>query len=131
VDDEAAPKGKYLVTSSDLHISFTGEDVYLVSSFTAIPISETFRPIRLTPKPSISGVQTAIVVSPRADKYGRVKVKFHWTWPNGESSSAWLRVAQPINAEENYVPKVGKEVLVNFLEGDPDRPVISGVFLSD
>jgi len=131
VDDEAAPKGKYLVTSSDLHISFTGEDVYLVSSFTAIPISETFRPIRLTPKPSISGVQTAIVVSPRADKYGRVKVKFHWTRPNGESSSAWLRVAQPINAEENYVPKVGKEVLVNFLEGDPDRPVISGVFLSD
>lgn len=131
VVDEAAPKGKYLVTSSDLHISFMGEDVYLVSSFTAIPISETFRPIRLTPKPSIPGVQTAIVVSPKADKYGRIKVKFHWIRPNGESSSAWLRVAQPINAEEDYVPKVGQEVLVDFLEGDPDRPIISGIFLNE
>jgi len=131
VDDEATPKGKYLVTSSDLHISFMGEDVYLGSSFTAIPISETFRPIRLTPKPSISGVQTAIVVSPKADKYGRVKVKFHWTRPNGESSSAWLRVAQSINAEKNYIPEVGQEVLVNFLEGDPDKPVISGIFLNE
>lgn len=131
VDDIAAPERKYLVTASNLEISFMDKYYYLSSSFYAIPISETHRPIRLTPKPTISGTQTAIVVSPKADKYGRVRVKFHWTRPNGESSSAWLRVAQPINAEENYVPKVGQEVLVDFLEGNPDRPIISGIFLNE
>jgi len=131
VDDKAAPERKYLIIGSNLDIIHDVDYLSLLSGFSAIPVSETFRPIRSTPKPSIPGAQTAIVVSPKADKYGRIKVKFHWTRPNGESSSAWLRVAQSINAEKNYIPKVGQEVLVNFLEGDPDRPVISGIFLNE
>ncbi len=95
-----------------------------------------FRPLRKTPKPIIQGGQTAFVVGPAGeeiytDKYGRVKVQFNWD-RHGQvdsSSSCWLRVTQTW-AGNNWgaisIPRIGMEVVVNFLEGDPDQPIITG-----
>lgn len=95
-----------------------------------------FRPLRKTPKPVVQGSQTAFVVGPAGeeiftDKYGRVKVQFHWDRIGKMDlrSSCWLRVAQ-ISAGNNwgsmFIPRIGTEVMVNFLEGDPDQPIIAG-----
>src|SRR5829696_965352 len=92
-------------------------------------------PIR-TPKPIVHGSQTAFVVGPGGeeiytDKYGRVKVQFHWDREGkvDESSSCWIRVAQTWSGNKwgtMFIPRVGMEVVVDFLEGDPDRPIITG-----
>jgi type VI secretion system secreted protein VgrG len=96
----------------------------------------TFRPRRTTPKPSILGSQTAVVVGPAGeeiftDKYGRVKVQFNWDRDGkiNESSSCWVRVAQTWAGNKwgtMFIPRIGMEVLVHFLEGDPDQPIITG-----
>ena len=91
---------------------------------------------RTTPKPVVGGPQTATVVGPKGeeiwtDEYGRVKVQFHWdrVGKRDESSSCWIRVGQ-IWAGEGWggihIPRIGQEVIVEFLEGDPDRPIITG-----
>ncbi len=95
-----------------------------------------FRPLRKTPKPIIQGSQTATVVGPAGeeiftDKYGRVKVQFHWDRDGqvNESSSCWVRVAQTWAGNRwgtMFIPRIGMEVLVHFLEGDPDQPIITG-----
>jgi type VI secretion system secreted protein VgrG len=105
-------------------------------SFTTIDSSQPFRSPRTTAKPSISGPQTAIVVGPsgeeiHTDKYGRVKVKFHWDRYSkaDENSSCWIRVAQVWAGKSwgaIYIPRIGQEVIVEFIEGDPDRPIITG-----
>ncbi|MGE0761020.1 MAG: type VI secretion system Vgr family protein [Pirellulaceae bacterium] len=106
------------------------------NSFTCIPAAVVFRPARITPKPVVSGLQTAIIVGPAGeeiyvDKYGRVKVQFHWDrlGQKDENSSCWIRVSQT-NAEKGFgamhIPRVGTEVIVSFLEGDPDQPLIVG-----
>ncbi len=106
------------------------------NSFTAFPASVPFRPPRLTPAPVIGGSQTAIVVGPSGkeiytDKYGRVKVQFHWDQlgKKDENSSCWIRVAQNwagVNWGAFALPRIGQEVVVTFLNGDPDRPLITG-----
>ncbi|MDI6755540.1 MAG: type VI secretion system tip protein TssI/VgrG [Thermodesulfobacteriota bacterium] len=106
------------------------------NDFLAIPSSVNFRPERKTPKPIAEGVQTAIVVGPEkeeiyTDKYGRVKVQFHWDreGKRDEKSSCWIRVAQAWAGKGwgiLFTPRIGQEVIVEFLEGDPDRPVITG-----
>ena len=96
----------------------------------------TFRPQRTTAKPIIHGAQTAVVVGEAGeeimtDKYGRVKVQFHWDREGryDAASSCWIRVAQSW-AGKNWgsvaIPRIGQEVVVEFLEGDPDRPLIVG-----
>jgi type VI secretion system secreted protein VgrG len=104
--------------------------------FTCIPAKATFRPPRLTPKPTVQGAQTAIVVGKKGeeiwtDKYGRVKVQFHWDREGkyDENSSCWVRVAQNWAGKRwgaTFLPRIGHEVLVDFLEGDPDRPIVIG-----
>ena len=109
------------------------------NSFSCIPLktgSTPFRSVRKTPKSKISGSQTAVVVGPAGeeiftDKYGRIKVQFHWD-REGQydvGSSCWMRVAQPW-AGGNWgtvcIPRIGQEVVVEFLEGDPDRPLVVG-----
>jgi len=102
----------------------------------AIDAKTRYRPARITPKPSIQGAQTAVVVGASGDeiytdKYGRVKVQFPWDryGKQDENSSCWIRVAQ-VWAGKNWgamhIPRIGQEVLVSFLEGDPDRPIITG-----
>ncbi|MBT8339535.1 MAG: type VI secretion system tip protein VgrG, partial [Desulfatitalea sp.] len=106
--------------------------------FECTPGTIAYRPERKTPKPVITGTQTAIVTGPKAeeihtDEYGRVKVKFHWdrrTDQKGDGDmSCWIRVSQGW-AGSGYgavhVPRVGHEVIVSFLDGNPDRPVITG-----
>jgi len=101
-----------------------------------IPAKVPFRPVRNTPRPTISGVQTAVVVGPpgeeiHCDEHGRIKVKFHWDRSSGrdDNSSCWIRVSQPWGGAGQggmFIPRVGQEVVVQFLEGDPDRPLIVG-----
>jgi type VI secretion system secreted protein VgrG len=101
-----------------------------------IPSTTPFRPPRITPTPLIHGSQTAIVVGRPGDEiytdqHGRVKVQFHWDreGKRNEESSCWIRVSQPW-AGKNWgtvaIPRIGQEVIVDFLEGDPDRPIITG-----
>lgn len=104
--------------------------------FVAIPFAVPFRPPRTTPKPLMQGTQTAIVVGKAGeeidvDNYGRVKVQFHWDrrGKNDENSSCWIRVSQPWAGNKwgaMFIPRIGQEVIVDFLEGDPDRPIIIG-----
>ena len=104
--------------------------------FTAIDVSKPFRPARITAKPVIQGPQTAIVVGNESDEiwtdeHGRVKVRFHWDryGEDDENSSCWIRVAQMWAGKKwgaQFIPRIGQEVIIEFLNGDPDRPIISG-----
>ena len=106
------------------------------NSFTCMPANVDFVPEQRTEKPVIPGIQSAVVTGPAGqeiytDRYGRVKVQFHWDrkGKNDESSSCWLRVAQPWAGKgfgAQTIPRVGMEVLVGFMEGDPDHPLIIG-----
>src|SRR5262249_26536038 len=100
----------------------------------AVPMH--FRTRRLTPKPTIAGAHTATVAVKKGedsclDSYGRVRVQFHWDreGKSDENSACWVRVAQPWAGAgwgAHFWPRVGQEVVVQFLEGDPDRPIITG-----
>jgi len=125
----------------DFHPGVRGSSANYTNTFTCIPASVPFRPPRLTPRPLVQGTQTAIVVGPAGeeiypDKYGRVKVQFHWDrlGKKDENSSCWVRVSQPW-AGKNWgainIPRIGQEVIVEFLEGDPDRPIIIGRVYND
>ena len=134
---------EYLVTSTCLSLSGhtvqsgAGNEEFTFScDFVAIDSSVPFRTTPTAIKPIVEGPQTAIVVGKSGeeiwtDKYGRVKVQFHWDRLGGhnESSSCWVRVSQ-VWAGSNWgfiqIPRIGQEVIVDFLEGDPDRPIIVG-----
>ncbi|SEH86926.1 type VI secretion system tip protein VgrG [Pseudomonas fuscovaginae UPB0736] len=106
------------------------------SSLTCIDAQQSFRPLANTTRPIVRGPQTAVVVGPAGeeiwtDQFGRVKVHFHWDRhdQSNENSSCWIRVSQAW-AGKNWgsmqIPRIGQEVIVSFLEGDPDRPIITG-----
>lgn len=132
----------YLVTAirTRLHLdayeSGSTGGTELSSQIEVIPHAQQFRPPRLTPKPFVQGPQTAVVVGPageeiHTDKYGRVKVQFHWDryGRKNEKSSCWIRVSHPWagkNFGAIHIPRIGQEVVVSFLEGDPDQPLITG-----
>jgi type VI secretion system secreted protein VgrG len=132
---------KYLITaiSVNAHVnayeSNSGAGAFRCD-FSAIPSVQQFRPPRRTPKPFVQGPQTAVVVGPGGeeiftDKYGRVKVQFHWDrlGKKNEKSSCWVRVSHPWagkNFGAIHIPRMGQEVVVDFLEGDPDQPLITG-----
>jgi type VI secretion system secreted protein VgrG len=106
------------------------------NTFVSVPSSVTIKPERVSPKPLIEGVQTAIVTGPsgeevHTDKNGRVKVQFHWDrlGRKDEGSSCWIRVSQAWAGAgwgAMFIPRIGHEVIVDFIEGDPDRPIITG-----
>ncbi|MER8383790.1 type VI secretion system tip protein TssI/VgrG [Mesorhizobium sp. M1405] len=107
------------------------------STVEIIPASTQYRSPRRTPVPVIKGPQTAIVVGPSGetittDQYGRIKVQFFWDRESNkdENSSCWIRVAQNW-AGKGFgcllIPRIGQEIVVNFLHGDPDRPLVTGV----
>ncbi len=111
-------------------------DFHYKNEFACISFDVPFRPPRVTPKPVVRGTQTAIVSGPEGeeihtDEYGRVKVQFHWDreGQRDENSSCWIRVAQTWAGARwgaVVIPRIGQEVIVDFLEGDPDRPIIIG-----
>jgi type VI secretion system secreted protein VgrG len=100
-----------------------------------------FRPHFNLTKPTMPGPQTAIVVGPEGkelhvDDMGRVKVQFHWDrkWHRNEKATAWIRVSQPWAGQgwgAYFIPRIGQEVIVDFLNGDPDRPIIIGRVYND
>jgi type VI secretion system secreted protein VgrG len=106
------------------------------NSFTCVPRSVRYRSRQTTPKPVIQGLQTAIVAGVPGeeiytDKFGRIKVQFHWDrfGKRNEDSSCWIRVAQNWAAKRwgfVFLPRIGQEVVVGFLEGDPDQPLVTG-----
>ena len=135
----------YLVTSttitgeSDEYDSLgnaMGKGSFYQCSFAGMDAEEPLRVPRTTPKPTVQGPQTAIVCGPAGeeiytDKYARVKVQFHWDryGKADERASCWIRVAQPWAGKEwggMSIPRIGQEVIVDFLEGDPDQPIITG-----
>jgi type VI secretion system secreted protein VgrG len=142
---------EYLITRSETSLSIAeglsshaedssgakGEllDTYRVTVH-AIPGDVPFRLPRHTPRPMIRGPQTARVVGQNSDeittdKYGRIKVRFHWDRSDkrDEDRTCWIRVAQPWAGASwgaMFIPRVGQEVVVEFLEGNPDRPLVTG-----
>lgn len=138
---------EYLVVSTQHDIVYSGyESTGAMSAnrtgssyectFMALSSQQPFRPARSTPKPFVQGPQTAVVVGPGGDeiytdKYGRVKAQFHWdrVGEKNENSSCWIRVSHPW-AGKNWgmiaIPRIGQEVIVDFIEGDPDQPIITG-----
>ncbi len=134
---------EYLVVSSTSELS---SEAYMAGmgsgesdsqcSIVALDSKTPYRAPRITPKPIVQGPQTAIVVGPsgeeiHTDDYGRVKVQFHWDrkGKDDENSSCWIRVSYPWagkNWGAVHIPRIGQEVIVDFLEGDPDRPIITG-----
>ncbi|MFC1642402.1 type VI secretion system Vgr family protein [Myxococcota bacterium] len=105
-------------------------------SFLAMESSRPYRAPRITKRPVVEGPQTALVVGPSGheiwtDEYGRVRLQFHWDreGTSDENSSCWVRVSQAwagMNWGSIHIPRIGHEVIVEFLEGDPDRPIITG-----
>lgn len=128
----AAVNGEYV--AQRLRISATRTE-YLVQ-FEAFPAATLFRPRNTAEKPRIYSSQTAIVVGKSGeeiwtDKYGRVKVQFHWDrlGKKDEKSSCWIRVSQNWAGKAfgmMFLPRVGQEVIVSFLDGDPDQPIVTG-----
>jgi type VI secretion system secreted protein VgrG len=106
------------------------------NTFECIPLDMPFRPERRRPRARMAGLQTATVVGPSGeeiftDEHGRIKVQFHWdrAGQKDEKSSCFLRVAQVwsgLGWGFVFLPRIGMEVLVDFLEGDPDRPLVVG-----
>jgi type VI secretion system secreted protein VgrG len=119
-----------------------GETFSYQNRFECIPAAVPYRPERVTPVPTVHGAQTAVVVGPAGeeiftDKYGRIKVQFHWDreGKNDADSSCWLRVGT-MWAGKNWgmihIPRIGQEVIVDFLEGNPNDPIVVGsVYNSD
>ncbi|HDX2927426.1 TPA: type VI secretion system tip protein VgrG, partial [Escherichia coli] len=112
-----------------------GRGTTLGNQLEVIPADRTWRP-RLQSKPKVDGPQSAIVTGPAGeeifcDEHGRVRVKFHWDRynPATEASSCWVRVSQAWAGPgfgNLAIPRVGQEVIVDFLNGDPDQPIIMG-----
>lgn len=133
---------EYLVISTEYHYqdppfeSGTDSGSNFHCSFVAIDARQPYRPPRNTPKPSAPGMQTATVVGPpgdeiHTDEHGRIRVKFRWDRSSvrDETASCWIRVAYPFAGSRFgfvAVPRIGQEVVVQFEEGDPDRPLVVG-----
>ncbi len=136
-------KGSYvaLAVDHDAHMATafrSGESGVLLyeNRFRCLPLETPFKPPRETPRPVVHGTQTAVVVGPAGDeiftdKYGRIKVQFHWDrqGKGDADSSCWVRVATPWAGQQwgmVHIPRVGQEVVIAFEEGDPDRPICVG-----
>jgi type VI secretion system secreted protein VgrG len=129
-------KANYELQFSDYEANPNGAGSSYRCTFAAMSTQQQFRPMRATRKPFVQGPQSAVVVGPPGeeiytDNYGRVKVQFHWDrlGTRDENSSCWIRVSQPWAGKgwgSVSTPRIGQEVIVDFLEGDPDQPIITG-----
>lgn len=133
---------KYLVTrvvhtgEQREELSSSNEGEQYANAFECIPLDTPHRPLRRTPRPTVEGPQTATVTGPdgeeiHTDELGRIKVFLHWDRisARNDGSSCWVRVTQALAGPgwgSMFIPRVGMEVLVDFLEGNPDRPIVVG-----
>jgi len=142
VEDSSSNKIYYAISKINFKIaensyfnSSEGPGIY-TSSFQAIPASKVYFSDKEQSRPMVHGPQTAIVVGPvgekvHTDQYGRVRVQFHWdrVGTSNENSSCWLRVSQSWAGSgwgAVALPHIGSEVIVSFLNGDPDQPIVTG-----
>jgi len=143
LSEHPTQSGKYVLSSVQFAVE-QSPDYYSESisgqgynnTFTAVTDKTIVRPSRTTAKPVIQGLQSAVVVGVKGkeidvDKYGRIKVQFHWDreGKKNENSSCWLRVSQPLAGKRwggSFWPRIGQEVLVAFMEGDPEEPIVVG-----
>ncbi len=144
----------YLVVSSEFSADFGDHEAIedlksirrrrdgFIAEVVAVNTTEAvFRPERITPRPRMHGPQTAVVVGTsgnetEVDKHGRIKVQFHWDrlGESNQDSSCWVRVAQPWAGKKMglwLLPRIGHEVVVSFIGGDPDRPIVTGSVHND
>ena len=139
----ASENAEYVLLKTDIEVESAeieqmreGAENRFVVNFVCLLSRDPYRPPRKTIKPVVHGPQTALVVGMSGeeiwtDKYGRVKLQFHWDreGKSDENSSCWVRVSQAwagSNWGSIHIPRIGQEVVVSFLEGDPDRPLITG-----
>ncbi|WP_019613327.1 type VI secretion system Vgr family protein [Psychromonas ossibalaenae] len=128
---------EYLITQAEHYFNGndTGTNIEYTNSFQCIPADTPWRPPFIN-KPVITNIQSAEVTGPSGeevnqDKSGRIKVHFHWDkdGQKDENSSCWIPVAQPTAGNGfgvQFIPRIGDEVLISFIDGDPDRPIVSG-----
>lgn len=121
------------IVENDLRITRDGEEWDVSNDLVLIPEDRPYRPSRVTPQPVVHGVETARVTGPpgsecHIDEFGRVKVQFHWDREGqlDARSSCWVPVVQGHTTGAIMHPRVGWEVVVEFRDGDPDRPVVTG-----
>jgi type VI secretion system secreted protein VgrG len=136
----ARMNGSYMITATRHSIAAEtyrsgereSEEDYNIE-FEAIPAATTYQPPQTTERPVVHGLESAIVTGPAGetiytDEYGRVKVRFHWDRKDtpGEKSTCWMRISQTGGLGNLILPRVGHEVLIDFLNGNPDRPLVVG-----
>jgi type VI secretion system secreted protein VgrG len=124
------------LSSGSYHAGADGAETQFSLAVEAVDAREAYRPARITPKPMIHGTQSAVVVGPKGDEihtdeHGRIRVQFHWDRQGkmDDKSSCFVRVGQIWAGKSwgaQYIPRIGQEVLVAFMEGDPDRPIVIG-----
>lgn len=135
-------QGKYLLLSVQHHASdmsyfaSQGGDEHYSNNFNSIPLERTYRPAMIYDRPVMYGPQSALVTGPSGeeiyiDEYGRIKVQFMWDreGKKDENSSCFVRVMQAWAGNgwgSSFIPRIGQEVIINFLDGDPDRPIVTG-----
>jgi type VI secretion system secreted protein VgrG len=129
IQHQASQGGGYVSQDAGYEFNYQND-------FNCMPFDVPYRPPRNTLRPLVHGTQTAIVVGPAGeeiytDEHGRIKVQFHWDreGKNDDKSSCWMRVGQLWAAGgwgALFIPRIGQEVIVDFLEGDPDRPIVIG-----
>ncbi|WED22954.1 type VI secretion system tip protein VgrG [Vibrio sp. JC009] len=138
-DEFLITSARYELSTNEYTSTETGKsaEADFHCSFSTIPADVRYRPERVTPKPFVYGPQTALVVTSDSsgeeidtDEHGRIKVRFFWVKKdNGGQSSCWVRVSQSVaggNWGSICLPRVGQEVIVEFIGGDPDRPLVTG-----
>lgn len=134
----------YVINTIHHTFDFTNEKIVYSNKFTAFQSDVEFRPQRATTRPRVYGAETAIVMGPEGeeiytDLYGRIKVRFHWDHDEDEeltddTRTCWIRVAQSFAGSgfgALFTPRVGQEVLVTFINGNPDRPIITGALYNE
>lgn len=142
LDTHPADNGDYVLLAVDHEASENwvagtqGGNASYENTFACAPAATPFRPARTTPRPAVPGPQPAVVVGPAGeeiytDQYGRVKVQFFWdrVGTKDENSSCWVRVTELWAGQQwgmVFTPRIGQEVMVDFLEGDPDQPLVTG-----
>jgi type VI secretion system secreted protein VgrG len=133
---------QYMVTGDDYGAAGSSQTMSYEARIRAVGKEYSYRPPPTIARPVVQGPQTAMVVGKAGeeiwtDQYGRIKVQFHWdrVGADDENSSCWVRVAQGWAGKSwgaMFIPRIGMEVVVSFLEGDPDRPLVTGcVYNSD
>ena len=132
---------EYVIRAGEFESTGAGAELQITTRYRAIEATVPFRPVRRTPWPQAAGPESAVVVGTKGseistEEYGRIRVQFHWDegHEHNEDSSCWMRVAQPWAGSDygfQFIPRVGQEVLVDFLNGDPDQPVVIGSVYND